>query len=189
VNVAEILLGVVGLSLNVFLVAQYEGTMVRAIQWTKLAILCLIFFIWQVCSMLLGYAVTRIDFFDTKTLQLQQFCYAMAGIIFLALAGYMIFRAVRREVIIERLREIGYRRVCAEAAMIACFTFLAGIGWGFIGRSITTAAAVMGCATVLSVICGIYMGFREGCRFRYAIYALGGVMLAVAGIMILIHYL
>lgn len=62
-SVVENLLIVVGLSMNVFLIAQYEGTMVRSIQLFKVCVLCLIFFAFQSLAMLSGYMLTTIPFF------------------------------------------------------------------------------------------------------------------------------
>ena len=66
-SVVENLLIVVGLSMNVFLIAQYEGTMVRSIQLFKVCVLCLIFFAFQSLAMLSGYMLTTIPFFSESS--------------------------------------------------------------------------------------------------------------------------
>jgi putative Mn2+ efflux pump MntP len=101
----------------------------------------------------------------------------------------MLYKAIRHEPIDEKLREIGYKRIVLEALMVALFTFLAGIGWGFIGHNIYRATGIIACATVIAVITGIFTGFKEGCLFRYLIYGVGGCMLAFVGVDILVRYI
>ena len=72
---------------------------------------------------------------------------------------------------------------------MAVFTFMAGIGWGFIGHNIVMATGIIACATVLAAIIGIWAGYREGCSGRYGIYWTGGAMLAFVGAEILVRYL
>ena len=152
-SVVENLLIVVGLTMNVFLIAQYEGTMVRSIQLFKVCVLCLIFFAFQSLAMLTGYMLTTIPFFaESSSEDLRNLCYFLAGVIFLLIAAYMLYKAIRHEAIDERLREIGYRRIVLEALMVAAFTFLAGIGWGFIGHNIYMATGIIACATVIAVL-------------------------------------
>ena len=113
----------------------------------------------------------------------------MAAVLFLLIAVYMVYKAIRRTPIQERLREIGYRRIAQEVILVAVFTFMAGIGWGFIGHNIYMATGVVGCATMAAAVCGIYVGYSQGCRMRYAIYGIGGAMLAFVGVDILVRYL
>ena len=89
----------------------------------------------------------------------------------------------------ERAREIVVGRVLLEALSAAFFTFLAGIGWGFIGRNIFAATLILSFATVAAVIAGVYTGVHEGCRFRHGILAIGGYSLMTVGIVILARYL
>lgn len=190
-NIAEILLSVIGLSMNVFLTAQYEGSMVQSVRWKKLSLFAMIFFIWQIGSCLLGFLVSRVPVFDNLPidLPLKQFCYFMAALLLLLIASYMLYRAVHKGVIFEHRREISFRRVFLEATLIAVFTFLVGVGWGFIGHSILMTTAVLSIATVLAVISGFYMGYAEGCKYHYGIYGIGGALLAFVGVDILVRYL
>ena len=116
-------------------------------------------------------------------------CYILAFIIFLILAVYMLRKAWKKEIIQEHLSEIKMKRVFMEAAVIAFFTFLAGIGYGFLGNRIGTTCLIVACATVLAVITGIYTGFYQGCKFRTVIYSAGGIIFLIIGINILVRHL
>lgn len=189
-SILENALIVIGLSMNIFLIGQYEGSMIRKIEWKAVFIICLIVGVFETMSMLTGYQLTRIPFFsNSESDDLRNFCYFVAAILFLLIASYMIFKALRHAPIQERLHEIGYRRILLEVVLVAVFTFMAGIGWGFIGHNIVMATCVIACATVLAALIGIWAGYREGCRGRYGIYCTGGVMLAFVGAEILVRYL
>ncbi len=190
-SIVESLLIVVGLSMNVFLIAQYEGTMIPCIEWFKILVFCLIFFAFQSLSMLAGYYLTMIPFFTgSSSKDLKNLCFFLAAILFLLVAAYMMYKAFKREIIVERAREIHYMRILTEALMVAVFTFMVGIGWGFIGHNnIFKATGIIACATIIAALSGIYTGYREGCICRSVIYGVGGAMLTFVGVDILVRYL
>lgn len=176
--------------MNIFLIGQYEGSMVRTIEWNKVAVICLIVGVFETFAMLGGYTLTKIPFFSlSESADLKDFCYFVAAILFLLIAAYMIYKALKRAPIQESLREIGYKRILIEVVMVAGFTFMAGIGWGFIGHNILMATSVIACSTIVAAILGIWTGYREGCKGRYGIYGTGGAMLAFVGAEVLIRYL
>ena len=171
-SILESTLIVAALFINIFLIGQYEGSMVRHLEWKTIAVVCLIVGVFETISMWIGYLLTRISFFsDSQSEDLQQFCYFVAAVLFLMIAAYMVYKAVRRTPIQEHLREIGYKRI------------------GFIGHNIYMATGVVSCATMAAAVCGIYFGYSQGCRLRYAIYGIGGGMLAFVGADILVRYL
>ncbi len=176
--------------MNIFLIGQYEGSMICKVEWKSIGIVCLIVGVFETFAMLGGYVLTRIPFFSlSESEDLKNFCYFVAAILFLLIAVYMIYKAVRHAPIQESLRKIGYRRILLEVVMVAVFTFMAGIGWGFIGHNIILATTVIACATILAALVGIWTGYREGCKGRYVIYSIGGAMLAFVGAEILVRYL
>lgn len=188
-SVAECLLIVIGLSFNVFLVAEYEGTMLKRINWKELLGVCGIFFLWQMASILGGYYIAAIPFFrKSSSADLKLLCDILASIIFLILGVYMLRKAWKREVILEHLSQIQMKRIFLEAAVIGFFTFLAGIGYGFLGDQIGTACMIVACATVLAVIAGIYMGYYQGCKFRSVIYGAGGVIFLALGTSVIVRH-
>ncbi len=189
-SILENTLIVIGLSMNIFLIGQYEGAMIRKIEWRAVFVICLIVGIFETCAMLGGYQLTKISFFSaSESDDLRYFCYFVAAILFLLIASYMIYKALRHTPVQERLHEIGYKRILLEVVLVAVFTFMAGIGWGFIGHNIIMATCVIAGATVIAAILGIWAGYRDGCRGRYGIYCTGGIMLAFVGAEILVRYL
>ena len=63
-SILESTLIVIGLSMNIFLIGQYEGSMIRKIEWRAVFVICLIVGVFETFSMLGGYMLTRISFFS-----------------------------------------------------------------------------------------------------------------------------
>ena len=181
-SILESTLIVIGLSMNIFLIGQYEGSMIRKIEWRAVFVVCLIVGVFETFAMLGGYLLTRIPFFSlSESADLKHFCCFVAAILFLLIASYMLYKAFRHAPVQERLNKIAYKGILLEVVLVA--------GWGFIGHNIILATSVIAGSTVLAAIVGIWAGYREGCRGRYGFYMTGGAMLAFVGAEILVRYL
>lgn len=181
---------IAGLSMNVFLAAQYDGMMVRKIKWPTMLMLCFVFFVFESLSMFAGYELTKIDFFrNSSSADLRKFCYFCAAVLFLLIAFYMIYKAFREKDIQEHVGEVTVRRTVFEALVIAVFAFIAGIGWGFIGHNIYIATGVLALATVLAALLGAFYGYSQGCRYRRVLFGTGGACLLFVGVEIFVRYL
>lgn len=189
-SLAEILLVIAGLSINVFLIAQKDGAMTRKIKPLMLFMLCAFFFAFESLAMIAGFQLTKITFFrNSNSTDLKKFCYFCAVVLFLIIAAYMIWKSFTEKEIDEHLTEITVKRTLLQAVSITVFAFICGIGWGFIGHNIILATGVLAAATVIAVISGIYYGYNEGCKCRRRTFAIGGSMLLFVGVEILIRYL
>lgn len=186
----EVLLIGAGLSMNIFLVSEYEGSMLKQVNMKKLFGVCGIFFLWQIVSILLGHLITLIPFFQKSSSEdLKKMCCVIAAIIFLMISAYMLYKAWKQEIILERLSEIQYKRVFLEAALVGFFTFLCGIGCGFLGNEIWKACGILACGTVLAVFAGIWLGYHQGCIFRRGFYGISGFLFLAVGVDIVVRYL
>ena len=203
-SIAEILLVIAGLSINVFLISQKDGALIRRIRPGSLLMLCVFFFVFESLSMFAGFRLTRITFFrNSSSTDLKKFCYFCAVVLFLIIAAYMLFKAFTEQEIDEHLTEISVTRTIFQAIGVAVFAFICGIGWGFIGHNIYLATGVLAAATVIAVFStgvlaaatviavfsGTYMGYRDGCRYRKGFFTVGGSCLLFVGVEILVRYL
>ena len=66
-SIAEILLVIAGLSINVFLISQKDGALIRRIRPGSLLMLCVFFFVFESLSMFAGFRLTRITFFRNSS--------------------------------------------------------------------------------------------------------------------------
>ena len=186
----EALLVVFALSVNVFLVAEYEGSNLRKLNVSGLVIVCLIFFAGQMISMGGGYLLTMLPVFQVSlSPEVTKICCLFAAVIFFFIGAIMLYRCRKKENLEERLRELRYSRLIVEAATVALFTFAAGIGCGLLHANLISTFITVACATVLAVIAGLYTGYSQGARFRHVGFGMSGAAFVAMGIEVVVRYL
>ncbi|HOO27243.1 MAG TPA: manganese efflux pump [Lachnospiraceae bacterium] len=189
-HVIEIVLIVIGLSLDVFAYALYKGAMLSKIDKGNVAKCCLIFSVWQVGGLLLGNLITLIPFFTASHEAAKHLWRICAAVIFLAIGLYMIIKGAKKEEIIER-KENQFR--FGQLAVWACITSIdavfAGIGFAFLDTQLLVTAFVTALTTIAVVIVGILCGYRLGCGVKNRAIAVGGCILLVAAFDIAIRYI
>lgn len=182
----ESVLIVLALSLNVFLVAEYEGSNLKDLNLKKITLINVIFFLVQLISMTVGYLLTKVPFFrEHATAEIKAMGYIDASVILLFIAAVMLFRALRRETIVEKLRELRYKRIFVEALAIAAMTFFAGIAGGFLGVSFWPSFILVFVLTIAAVTGGLYCGYTAGCRFRKLSYTMSFLLFLATGLEVL----
>ena len=186
----ELLLISTALAVNIFLIAEYEGSNLRTIRPKWVLLISLIFFAGQMISMGCGYLISTIPFFRVnRTEAIRALCCVMAALIFFVIGGFMLFFTWRSKQPEERAREVLYRRIILEAALVAVMTFGAGIACGFLMAKPMTMMIVMACLTLASAVAGLFVGFSQGARFRKAGYGISGALFVAMGIEILVRYI
>ena len=186
----EGLMIIVALSLNVLLVAEYEGSNLRILNAKKVMLVILIFFLGQMISFGVGYGVTVLPVFRRAlTADLRAVWYIVSAVILFGIGVVMIYRTGRREVLVERLRELRYQRVALEAVLVALLTFFGGVAAGFLRLKLVQSFIIIACATILAVVAGLYLGYYQGNRFRKAGFGVCAAMLMGTGIEILVRVL
>lgn len=184
----EILMISVGLSLDVFAYALYKGAMMPEIRKGPLIKICTIFTVWQMASLLLGNMITNISMIKTSAGRAAVHWRILSVIIFVGLGLYMIVKAGKQTVIIERKNgTVGVRQIAIWACITSIDAFLAGIGFGFFQTDFFFTTVSVGIVTALSVIVGIYAGYWMGCQSKNKIVTLGGCILLIGGIELLIR--
>ncbi len=185
----ESLLIAAALSLNVFLRAEYEGSKVRVLNAKMVSVISLIFILGQEISFGLGYMITRVPFFSSSVSEeLRALCHVLASILLMIVGAYMVYRTIRSEEIVERLREMRYKRIILETAAIALFTFACGISSGFLHLNLVHAFISIACLTILAVVLGLNVGYHQGYRFRKIGYGISSACLLFTGVEILVRY-
>lgn len=185
-SLLEIALVAVGLSLDVFAAAVCEGAMLAKIEKKKLLIMGLIFCLWQLIAVTAGSAVTLIPVFRSSSGSIRYTWKYMSATIFLALAVYMLVRAFRHRYIFEQRQELNYKNICLLALITSLDAFFAGIGLGFLSADLLLVTVDLLIATIVLAVAGTYTGYRLGYEQRNKAYGIGGIILAAAGMEILI---
>ena len=183
-----ILLISIGLSLDVYAVTTVEGAMLARVEKKKLAIMVLIFCLWQFVSVMAGSLITLIPFFDETASGLTALWTIFSTVIFFALSAFMFYKCWRREPIQESVKEISYKNVCVTAIIVSLDAFFAGIGMGFLGAQILVVGLMLEIITVLCVIGGVYTGYRLGYEQKTKVLFVGACVLLAASIDVVIRY-
>ena len=101
-NLAEILIISIGLSFDIFAVTVCVGATLQKIEKKKLVCMGLIFCIWQLMAVGLGFLVARFPVMQARTSEMQNIWDGFSVIIFLALGVYMLIKGWRKKDFLER---------------------------------------------------------------------------------------
>ena len=131
-NLIEILLVSVGLSLDVYAVVVCQGSMLLKVEKGKLAKLCLLFCAWQVAAVYVGHQITKIPWLSVAA-DSTRFIWELVSVcLFVLLAVYMIYKAWVNEAILERLSDINYKEICIAAFFTSLDAFVGRHWWPYV---------------------------------------------------------
>jgi putative Mn2+ efflux pump MntP len=105
----------------------------------------------------------------------------LAVIIFALLGIRLMVKAFRQENFDEKRREIQIRKYIRIIATGSIYTFFTGAACGMVGSNEFYMLLVIVLSTVGVVIGGVYTGYRFGYGSKSRLYVIGGIMLFVAG--------
>ncbi len=188
-NLIEILLVSVGLSLDVFAVVVCQGAVLLKIEKAKLFKMCLLFCAWQACAVFLGHMLTAIPYLSVAATGVRFIWELIAVCIFIGLGCYMVYKAWKKEQILEHRSEINYKTLCVAAFFTSIDAFAAGIGFGFMKTQIMATVICILIVTVVTVIAGLITGYRLGYEEKTKAYGIGGILLFIAAIELAFRYI
>jgi putative Mn2+ efflux pump MntP len=180
-NWLENLLILIGISLDVYAAMEIEGAMIPHIKKRSLGIACGVVTLWQCVFFFVGY------FLSYELLHLHYLKdgpktgSVLAVIIFALLGIRLMVKAFRQENFDEKRREIQIRKYIRIIATGSIYTFFTGAACGMVGSNEFYMLLVIVLSTVGVVIGGVYTGYRFGYGSKSRLYVIGGIMLFVAG--------
>lgn len=188
-NLIEIIMVSVGLSLDVFAIMICKGSLISKIEKKNLLKSCLIFAIWQIASLLIGNSITNIPVFSSRSVTVTNMWYKASAFIFGILGIYMIFKARENKPFVERLEnEFPTKVICIWACLTSLDAFFAGIGFGFLNTEVLIEAICLLIITVLFVFLGAFTGYHFGFKHKNNAYLFGGIILIAAALDVVIRY-
>ena len=188
-TLVEALLIAAALSLNVFLIAEYEGSNLKDLNPIKVCLICLIFLAEQAAAFGIGYGVTRFDVLDQVPHVTRQALYVNAAVIYFVLGAIMCHKVLKKEVLIERLQELKYGRIALETLTVGLFTSIAGFACGLLNLPVLGTFVTLACASILGGVIGLFTGYYQGCRFRKPLYGISCALFVGLGVEVLIRYI
>ncbi len=184
-NLGEVLLIAVGLSLDVFAVVICRGALLSRIEKKRLLLLSAVFAVWQVGALVIGSLLGRISNM-METLEELNVIWRTGS-----MANFVILltKAKKGRPIQETCRD---SFPVKEMIFLACATsldaFFAGIGFAFLQTSMLKETISIAVVTVLAVLFGIYTGYRLGYEYRAKAYIVGGILLVAAGVELFVRF-
>ena len=185
----EILILCIGLSLDVFAVAVCEGALLERIKLGRVLVMSAIFCLWQVGALALGRALARFPRLADAYVHTSHVWRGIAAAILFLLAGYLIYRALRRKPLYEHRSELSYRRVLLTAIITSVDALLVGFSSGFLYAYWLFCCLTLLGVTVLCVILGVLTGYHFGYEQKTKAYWCGGVLFLAAAVDVLARHL
>lgn len=185
----EILIVVVGISLDVYAVVVCFGALLLRIDRHRLIRMCVIFCIWQVLALLGGWAIMKIPAVEKAAGKIANVWDLFGVIVFVALGLLMLYKAWKNKPVDERLTDIKYGQVVGAAFFTSIDALIAGFGLSFMNVNIYYSMLLQLIVTVIMVILGLYTGYRLGYEGKRAAYNIGGVLLLLTAVNIIFRYM
>jgi len=188
-NLIEIIIITVGISLNVYSAVVCFGAVLARIEKSRLVKMLIIFCLWQVLAEIGGQVVVTVPAVQRSLEYMRPFCALLAVIIFISLGLYMIYKAVKNEPILERLTDIKYSQIIFAGCITGIDAAFAGVAFGLMKTPFLPVVLCMLVVTVVVVISGLQTGMRLGYEHKTKAYVIGGVLLFLSAIEIIYNYM
>ena len=188
----EIIFITFGLTLDTFAFCLYKGAMVSWIDKKNVARLAALFTGFQVCALILGSMTRYISHVGAYQTKASSAWFAISAALFFGLGIWMLIRSLRRrnETILERKEDDYHFRVYVMWALLTSIdALIAGIGFTLLSVDLMILVIVLLVTTLLSVIIGIFWGYRLGCASRNKFRIVGSCFVLAGGADVLLRFL
>ena len=186
----EILMIVVGVSLDIFATMECQGSLVRKVNKKHLSIICILFTACQLCALFLGYFISSRYCKGNPAGHEMILGQIIAVIIFLGLGVRFIIKAVRNEAIDEHLITEFHIGKFVKIAFLSCITTsLSGLAFGFFSLNLIVLLVLMVFCTIFFIVTGKYTGYHYGFEQKRIAYIIGAVLFVIAGADVIFRYI
>ena len=192
ITLVEVIIIAIGLTLDVCAYCLYKGAMLSRIDKKEIAKLVACFTSFQMLALLLGNSIRFIPLVAASYQKARTVWLIVSALLFLGLGIWMVIRSYRHrhDLIVERNEDtFHYRIIVLWACLTSIDALIAGIGFGILSLDILVLLVVIGVVTALSVILGIYAGYRLGCDSRHTFVTIGGCIVLAGGADVLLRIL
>lgn len=189
-NLFEIYVIAIGLSMDVFAYALGKGALMSKISKKNLTTLCVIFTVSQTVNLLLGNLITYIPALAAYSERAAENANKISIMIFFGLGIYIIAKSANLKTIEEHKDDtLNIRQTLIMACVTSIDALLAGLGFGFLQTDFIAMVPAIAIVTCVCVICGVYVGYWMGCQFRRQMVTLGGSIILFGGAELIIRYI
>lgn len=182
-NVFELLIIAVGLSMDAFAVAVCKGLAMPKLKLRNAVIVGLYFGIFQAAMPLIGYAL-GVQFKDQINSIDHWIAFALLGLI-----GLNMIKESRENEVCPADVSLGFRNMCMLAIATSIDALAVGVTFAFLHTAIVPAVSMIGVVTFLLSMTGVQIGNLFGAKYKSKAELAGGIILIVMGTKILIEHL
>ena len=182
----------IGLSLDVFAYCLFKGAMISEINKKESGKMILLFTLFQTLMLVIGNMITWIPAIRSSYESARGLRNLVAVFLFFGIGLHMIIKSfMRRHNEIREQKEdtYNYHIILLWAFLTSLDALIAGLGFGFLGLKLIAAALVVAVVTALSVLAGLFCGYRLGCGPMNKMVTVGGCLVLIGGVDLLVHCL
>lgn len=181
----ELVLIAVGLSMDAFAVAICKGLKMPRLKWGQAACIALFFGGFQLLMPLLGYLVgQRFAGYITR------YDHWIAFVLLAFIGGKMVVEALRGgEEEDGGPERFDLKELLALAIATSIDALAVGVTFSFLQVEIVSSVCLIGSITFALSLLGVWVGHRFGARFQKRAEIAGGVILILIGLKILLEHL
>lgn len=182
-NIIEILIIAVGVSMDAFAVAICKGLSVREINWKQALCVALWFGGFQALMPVAGYYL-GVGFADIVS----AVDHWIAFVLLTVIGGNMLKESFSKEAL--RIdADFSARTMFAMAVATSIDALAIGVSLAFLRVNIWESVSIIGVTTALFSAVGLYIGNAFGSRYKSKAEFSGGIILILMGVKILVEHL
>lgn len=182
-NIIEILIIAVGVSMDAFAVSICKGLSVREINWKQALCVALWFGGFQALMPVIGYYL-GVGFADIVSTVDHWIAFVLLAII----GGNMVKESFSREEI-KVAGDFSFRSMFAMAVATSIDALAIGVSLAFLRVNIWQSVSIIGFTTAIFSAVGLCIGNAFGARYKSKAEFSGGIILILMGIKILVEHL
>lgn len=183
-EIGELLLIGIGLSMDAFAASVCQGLKMHKIQPKKTLIIALFFGGFQALMPLIGWVLGKQ--FETYITSIDHW---IAFVLLAFIGGKMIFDALKKEEDKEDDVPFSIREIFLLAIATSIDALAVGITFAFLQANIWVSISLIGCTTFLLSAVGVFLGHKFGAKHKNKAELAGGVILVLIGLKILLEHL
>lgn len=189
-NMIELVVITVGISLDIFAAVECEGAKLAKINKLHVLQVSLAAVFCQSAALVFGHlGANLLSRYDMKE-NLPLTACTLSAAIFIILGVRLLLKAWKNEAVQEHLSKDGIgKKDCLRLIILAAvYTILTGVALGLLQTSIFRMLLLMVLATAAAVVLGIYTGYCFGYEQKTKAYAAGGILLLLSGLDVVVRY-
>lgn len=177
-----------GLAFDVFYIAVSQGCVLGSVQAKNMSLMCLLVCGWQIVALGIGYGIATLPKVSTMSIDIRMVWTLLSALIFIVLGVIKVYINNHKVAMPEVRQEIDFRRICGIASSTSLYTLAAGAACEWMAFDIVRIAIMVCLMTIVLVILGVYVGYRNG-ELDKRLYCSGGYLLILVGLVVVAQYL